>query len=76
MTKDVKIILKSCPSCGAEAKVEWRIEGGTVDSTYSDATWWVKCRYCSFLCGGFQVRSNAIRRWNTRCKEVPSVTKV
>ena len=74
-----EIILKRCPSCGAEARTESyiQIEGFVVDlpsgfiesvMPSNTSSWRVRCKYCSFECGGFQVRSNAIRRWNTRVK--------
>ena len=75
-----EIILKRCPSCGAEAKVERY--AGSVERVseevrlLSNWLWRVRCKYCSFKCDGFQVRSNAIKRWNTRCKEVSSGPKV
>ena len=66
-----QIVLKPCPSCGAEAKIERYVEmeGFIVDSL---SIWRVRCKYCSFKCDGFQFRSNAIRRWNTRTKEPKS----
>ena len=63
MPKDV--FLDTCPSCWSAAKVE----------DYEEDTsrlWRVRCKYCSFKCDGFQVRSNAIKRWNTRVKEPKS----
>ena len=71
-----QIVLKPCPSCGAEAKVERY--AGSVERVSEEVRllstwlWRAHCKYCSFKCDGFQFRSNAIRRWNTRTKEPKS----
>ena len=54
-----KVILERCPSCGEGAKVVGSSEVG----------WSAKCCYCKFNSGRFKLRSNAIKRWNTRTKE-------
>ena len=71
MTKTPSVVLKACPSCGAEAKTVHTLEGCS-DYGYGEYVWYVRCKYCSFMCGGFQVRSNAIKRWNIRYKETKS----
>lgn len=69
MPKD--IVLKPCPSCGAEARIGRTIGLHYWSSDDDVETWGVQCKYCSFQCGGFRARSNAIKRWNLRVKEKP-----
>lgn len=58
--------LKRCSSCGEKAKVE---------SFFCDRYYWmVLCRCCHFGTKAYKIKSNAVKRWNTRVKNHEGAT--